>query len=420
MLTDIAYAQERDNQDPLAHFRSRFSIPDPDLIYLDGNSLGRLPKATINQSTAFVEHQWGERLIRSWNEGWFTVPERIGAKIAKLIGAQEDEVIMADSTSVNLFKTAVAALRYQDQHQASRTGIITDNLNFPSDIYILQGIIDLLGNRHQLTVVPSEDGIHGPVEEVQAATDEQTSLVTLSHTAFKNGYTYDMAAVTAMAHEAGAMMLWDISHSVGAVPMDINGCNVELAIGCTYKYLNGGPGAPAFLYVRRDLQDKLFNPITGWMGQNNLFAFGLDYEPTQGLRRFISGTPQMASTLMVEPGVDLLLEAGMDNLRQKSVEQSEYLIALWETLLKPVGFTLNSPHDATYRGSHVSLGHPEAMRIDLALINDKQVLPDFRAPDSIRLGIAPIYTTFSEILTAVIRMKEVVEHRLYEQYPDTP
>lgn len=410
---DADYARTLDAADPLAPLRARFVHADPALIYLDGNSLGRLPAAAQEQAQTLVAHEWGDRLIRSWNEGWFDAPERIGAKLARLLGAHPDEVIVADSTSVNLFKLAVAALR----HRAGRTRILTDDLNFPSDYYILQGVIDLLGDRHRLEVIPSLDGIHGPGDGLAAALDEQVALVTLSHTAFKSGYTYDMAQVTAAAHAAGALVLWDLSHSAGALPIDLEGSGADLAVGCTYKYLNGGPGAPAFLYVRRSLQAQLRNPITGWMGQQHLFDFAPAYQPVAGMRRFLSGTPPMASLALIEPGVDLLLEAGMERLRAKSVQQTEYLVALWEALLQPLGYTLNSPRDPAQRGSHISLGHPEGLRIDLALIRDCSVLPDFRAPDNIRLGIAPIYNSFADIHTAAMRLREVVVERLYARYP---
>ncbi|GHO88830.1 kynureninase [Dictyobacter formicarum] len=410
---DLAYAEELDAQDTCAHFRERFLIEDDDLIYMDGNSLGRLPYATVDQSADLVRQQWGSRLIRSWNEGWFTAPERIGAKIASLIGAQADEVIVADSTSVNLFKLVVAALRFQ----VGRSQIVTDDLNFPSDLYILQGAIDMLDKQHQLQVVPSVDGIDGPVADLRARLDEQTALLTLSHTVFKSGYMYDMAALTSAAHDAGALVLWDLSHSVGAVPVDLNAANVDLAIGCTYKYLNGGPGAPAFLYIRRDLQERLINPLTGWMGQQNLFGFDLKYQPAPGLRRFLTGTPPVVSLSLIEPGVDLLREAGIEQLRAKSLRQSSYLIDLWEAELEPLGFTLKSPREQAYRGSHISLGHAEGLRIDLALINDMHVLPDFRAPDNIRLGITPLYTTYRDIHQTVQRLKHIVVERLYERYP---
>ena len=409
---DAAYAARLDAHDPLAHFRERFVSAGPDLIYLDGNSLGRLPRATAALADEIVQRQWGERLIRGWNEGWFSAPERIGAKIARLIGAWPDEVIVADSTSVNLFKLVVAALRAQQ----GRSRVVTDDLNFPSDLYVLQGAIELLDGRHRLEIVSSADGIHGPDAALRVALDTRTALLTLSHTAFKSGYIYDMAALTAAAHAAGALTLWDLSHSVGAVPVDLHAAGADLAIGCTYKYLNGGPGAPAFLYVRRDLQEKLGNPIAGWMGQRRPFAFGPEYQPAAGLRHFLTGTPPVVSLALIEPGVDLLLEAGMETLRAKSERQSAYLINLWEMVLKPLGFTLKSPRDPGRRGSHVSLGHAEGWRIDLALIDAMNVLPDFRGPDTIRLGLAPLYTSFGEIHSAVMRLRTVVVDRLYERY----
>ncbi len=416
MPTTLAHARQLDAQDALAVFRDRFVITDPDLIYLDGNSLGRLPKATPDLAADLVQRQWGERLIRSWNEGWWEAPQRIGAKIARLIGAQPDEVILADSTSVNLFKLVITALRARPD----RTRILTDDLNFPSDLYVLEGIADLLGGRHRLEIVPSPDGIHGPA---QAITDRlggnengEVALVTLSHTVFKSGYLYDMAGVTQAVHDAGGLTLWDLSHSAGSVPVDLNGAGADLAIGCTYKYLNGGPGAPAFLYVRRDLQEQMGNPISGWLGRANPFDFGLDYHPEAGIRRFLTGTPPLLSLAMIEPGVDLLLEAGMDRLRAKSVAQTEFLIEQWAERLGPLGFTLNSPRDARWRGSHVSLGHADGLAIDLAMINDMNIIPDFRGPDNIRLGIAPLYTSFVDIHNAVERMARIVEAGMHLPY----
>jgi kynureninase len=323
-------------------------------------------------------------------------------------------VIVADSTSVNLYKLALAALRARP----GRRKVVTDDLNFPSDLYILQGMMEMLGEGHRLEVVRSADGLRGPIAGLAAAIDEDTALVTLSHTVYKSGYTYDMEAVTRLAQKAGAMVLWDVSHSAGVMPLHLTEANVDLAVGCTYKYLNGGPGAPAFLYVRRDLQEGSDNPIVGWMGQKGLFEFGLAYEPAEGLRRFLTGTPAVLSLAGLEPAVDLLLEAGVERVRAKSVRQTEYLIGLWEAVLAPLGFRLKSPRAAGERGSHVALGHDEGFRIARCLIEEMKVLPDFRAPDNIRFGISPLYNSFEDIYVAVSRLRQVVEGRLYEKYSE--
>jgi len=415
-FTTLAFARNLDAQDELASFRGAFVITDPNLIYLDGNSLGRLPKKTAELLHATVTLEWGERLIRSWNEGWIDHASALGAKIARLVGAGEDEIIVGDSTSINLFKLATAALRFKPE----RTEIVSDVFNFPSDLYILQGIIDLLGSRHHLNLIPSADRITISPDDAASCINSRTALVCLTHVAFKSAFMYDMAAVTELAHRSGALMLWDLSHSAGAVPIDLNGCGADLAVGCTYKYLNGGPGAPAFLYVRRDLQTRLMQPIWGWFAAHQPFAFGLDFEPAADITRFQVGTPSMLSLKAVEPGLDLALEAGMDRIRAKSIRQTDYLIALAEAWLTPLGFTIGSPLDASRRGSHVSLRHPEAYRINRALIESPapavRVIPDFREPDNIRLGITSLYTTYEEIYLAMDRLRVIAEEKLYEQY----
>ncbi len=403
------HALTLDSADPLAAFRERFVVEDEALIYLDGNSLGRLPRATQSRMRELVDHQWGERLIRGWNEGWLDAPARIGDKIGQLIGARPRSVLIADSTSVNLYKLLLAAVIAQE----GRRTIVTDDLNFPSDLYIMQGVAKLTGAE---IVVVESDGIHGPVEAIAEALDENSAVLCLSHTAFKSGYTYDLSAVTALAHDVGAVALWDLSHSVGAVEIDLTAAKVDSAVGCTYKYLNGGPGAPAFLYLREDLQEQWQNPVSGWMGQADLFGFGLTYDAAPGLTRFQTGTPPILSLSAIEPGVDLLLEAGMAAVRAKSVALSDYLIGLWEAKLKPLGFRLNSPRDVARRGSHVSLGHEHGLAIDLALIEEMGVLPDFRKPDSIRLGLTPLTTSFADVWEAVERMRLVVSQRRYEAY----
>ena len=414
--TDIGLARELDAQDELASFRDKFVIDDPNLIYLDGNSLGRLPKRTVQFMRNAIEQEWGVRLIRGWNEGWIDFPTELGAKIAKLVGAQADEILVTEGTSINLFKLAAAALKARP----NRNGVVSDVLNFPSDLYILQGLIDLMGKKHDLKLIPSADGISIADEAVEAAIDSDTALVSLTHVAFKSAFMYDMARVTERAHQAGALMLWDLSHSVGAVPVDLNACNVDLAVGCTYKYLNGGPGSPAFLYVRRDLQAQLSQPIWGWFAAEDPFAFELEFTPAKDLSRFRVGSCPILAMKAVEPAVELHLEATMERIRAKSIQQTDYLIFLADRWLTPLGFTLGSPRQAAMRGSHVSLRHPEGYRISRALIESPppavQVIPDFRPPDNIRLGITPLYTSFSEIHQALDRLRAIVEEQIYTQY----
>jgi len=392
-----------DEADPLRSFRDEFELPDG-VLYLDGNSLGALPKKTAARLRQIVTEEWGRDLIRSWNaHDWIRYPRRVGDRIAKILGAAPGQVVAADSTSVNLFKLLSAAVGLG----GSRTVILSEEENFPTDLYVAQGFSGLLG-RCRLQLVPRT--------ALVAAIDDDVAVVTLTHVDFRTGEMHDMRALTRLCHERGALALWDLSHSAGAVPLHLDRDEVDFAVGCGYKYLNGGPGAPAFLYVRRDLQDSLLNPIWGWFGQKGQFDLKLDYEPNAGVARFLVGTPAMLSLAAIEPGIDLLLEAGLDRLRAKSVRQTEYLIGLWEALLQPLGFSLNSPRDPERRGSHVSIGHPDALRIDQALIEEMNVLPDFRYPDNIRLGIAPIYTSFAEIHEAVTRICRVMSERLYEKY----
>jgi kynureninase len=391
------------------------------LIYLDGNSLGRLPKSTVPHLQETIENKWGKTLIDGWNAGWFDLPTRLGSKIAQLIGAEEDEVVVCDTTSVNLYKLAAAALKYQE----GKKGLVSDEFNFPTDLYVYQGLIDLLNAGHQLKLIQSEDSITIPDKNVEDSISEDTALVALTQVAFKSAYMYDIGHITSLAHDKGALTLWDLSHSVGAVPLQLNEWNVDLAVGCTYKYLNGGPGSPAFLFVRRDLQNKLFPPIWGWFADKSPFAFNLEFTPTEGISRYQISTPHILSMAGIEPAVDILLEAGMDHLREKSVRQTDYLIKLAQDFLIPLGFTLGSPVDASRRGSHVSLRHPEAYRICRALISPQaedttlRVIPDFRAPDNIRLGIAPLYTSYRDIYRAMERLKTIFEKGIYRNYSKT-
>lgn len=399
-----------DESDPLSHHRDRYVHADPDLIYLDGNSLGSLPVDTVKAVEGTIHYEWGDRLIRSWNDGWWDLQLRLGDKLAPLLGAQPGEVILSDSTSVNLYKLALAAVEAYPQ---ARDRIVTDDLNFPSDVYVLGSVARQTGRT--LEIVES-DGINGPVEKLTNVIDRRTALVSLSHTTFQSGYTYDLAEVTRLAHEAGAMVLWDCSHSVGAVPIDFGGADVDLAVGCTYKYLNGGPGSPAFLYVRAELQDQLANPIAGWWSHAEPFALDLEYRPTSGIRRFHTGTMPIISLSAIEAGIDDVLDASIHAIREKSIALTEYLIEECERSLQPLGFEIVSPKDRNRRGSHVSVRHREAWPINLALIKDAKVIPDFRAPDTIRLGLSPLYTGFVDVHTAVQRAVEVVKARVHDQY----
>jgi kynureninase len=405
-------ARSRDRADPLARFRDEFVFDEEGPLYLDGNSLGRLPKRTAAAVEKTIRAGWGSRLVRGWNEGWVDAPRRVGDKLARILGARPGEVIVSDATSVNLFKLAVAALRARP----GRKTIVTDALNFPSDLYVLGGAADLLGEGRHVVVVPARDGITIDTSDLDSAITEDTALVSLSHVAYRSGFLHDMAAVTAVAHAAGALVLWDVSHSAGVVPIDLEGSGADLAVGCTYKYLNGGPGSPAFLFVRRALQRALENPIRGWFSRHEPFSFRESYEPARDLSRFLVGTPPILSLAAAEAGVDLALEAGISPAREKSVAQGELLVRLWEALLEPRGVTLRSPREAARRGSHVSFGHPEGLAIDRALIEEMKVIPDFRPPDVIRFGFAPLYTRFEDLYEAADRFRDVLDGERFRRY----
>lgn len=418
-LFTLSYARNLDEQDCLKFFRERFVIQDPSLIYLDGNSLGRLPMGTVKYLDKAIREQWGERLIRSWNEGWYQQNMRLGKKIAQIIGANSDEVILSDSTSVNLYKLAYGALKLQE----GRVDIISDDLNFPSDLYVLQGLVKQFDNKHTLRLLKSTDGVSADLTELLRMFTRQTALVSLSHVTFKSSYLYDMEKVNELAHMHGALVLWDLSHSVGALPISLKKSSADMAVGSTYKYLNGGPGSPAFLYVRKDLQEKLDNPIQGWFGERSPFDFKLNYRSSSGIRKYLTGTPPVLSVSGLEPALDMVLEAGIGAIRSKSVNQGEYLIQLAEKWLYGAGFRLGSPEYTERRGSHISLKHAEGYRICKALLDsdvgDNVVVPDFREPNNIRFGITPLYTSYEEIFLAVKKLRLIMDQKIFERYPST-
>ena len=384
-----------DRADELAPLRALFALPEG-VIYLDGNSLGALPKATPARVAEVVQREWGQGLIRSWNDaGWMATPARVGDKIAKLVGAASGSVMVADSTSVNLFKLLGAAL-------AARPGrrvIVSERRNFPTDLYIAEGLAALLDQGHELRLVEPEG--------IAAAIGEDTAVVMLTHVNYHTGAMYDMDAITRAAHEKGALMLWDLAHSAGAVPVDLAGCDVDLAVGCGYKFLNGGPGAPAFLYVAPRLQNALRYPLTGWLGHASPFAFETGYRPGQGIARTMVGTPPVLSLAALEVGIDIALQAPMEQVRAKSVRQTTIFAELLEQVGAGLGFQLASPRDAARRGSQVCLAHGEAYAIMQALIG-RGVIGDFRAPDILRFGITPLYTRYVDLFDAAEALRAVM------------
>jgi kynureninase len=393
-----------DAADPLASLRDRFVSHEPGLVYLDGNSLGRLPKATAARLAQFVDAEWGGELIRGW-EHWIDEPLRVGDKIAAgILGARPGEVVVADSTTVNFYRLALAAL----EARPGRRIVVTDRPNFPTDRYVLEGLAASRG----LTIAWLDpDQVDGPsVADVAAALDAhpgEVALVSLSHVNYRSAAIADVAAITAAAHDVGALTVWDLSHSAGSIVVDLEGSGADLAVGCTYKYLNGGPGAPAWLYVRAARQAELRNPIQGWFGQRDQFAMGQGYDPAPGIRQWLVGTPGMIALAAVECGVDLTAEAGMARVRAKGVALTEYAIALFDARLAPLGFSLGSPRDSERRGAHVAIRHPEARRLTAGLIQSG-VIPDFREPDSIRLGFSPLTTSFRDVATGFARIEELV------------
>ncbi len=412
-LTDRSRAADLDAADPLAGFRDQFVPLEPGLVYLDGNSLGMLPAATERRLAEVISQDWGTSLIRSWAR-WIDLPQQVGDLLGEhLLGAAPGQVVVCDSTTVNLYKLAWAAL----DARPGLPALVTDDDNFPTDRYVLDGIAARSGGRLRLIRTDRDQGIRP--DDVRAAIGPDTALVSLSHVAYGSGALADMAAITRLAHDAGALVLWDLCHSAGSVPVDLDGCGADLAVGCTYKYLNAGPGAPAFLYVRRDLQDQLTQPIQGWFGQQDQFTMGPRYEPAPGMARFTTGTPNIPGTVAVQEGARLLAGAGIQALRAKGILMTSYLIDLADAWLAPLGCVLASPRDPGRRGSHVSLRHPDAGRISQALIR-AGVIGDFRAPDRLRLGPAPVTTRFTDVWEALDILRRIIEEKAYTDFPERP
>jgi kynureninase len=386
-----ADAEALDAADPLAGFRQRFAGIDDGLIYLDGNSLGRLPHATVRRLADEVSVQWGQRLIRGWDEGWMEMPVRVGDALgAAVLGAAPGQTVIGDSTTVCFYKLAAAALAMRP----GRTQIVTDAANFPTDRYVVEGLAKARGLEVVWVGTPADGDLTPSL--VAAAVGSETALVTFSHVAYRSGFMLDMAAVGRVVHEAGALILWDLSHSVGSVPLALDADGADLAVGCTYKYLNAGPGAPAFMYARRELQAELRQPIWGWLGRRDPFEMGPGYFVAPGVGGLLSGTPPVLGMACVEEGLRVAAEAGIAAIRRKGVELTEFAVELADARLAALGVGVASPRDPARRGAHVALTHPEAERLCRELVA-QGVIPDFRRPDVIRVGLSPLSTRFTDV-----------------------
>jgi kynureninase len=401
MTLSRADLEALDKADPLAPFRARFDLPEG-VIYLDGNSLGALPKETPARLARVAQAEWGADLIKSWNaHGWFDAPQRIGAKIGKLIGAGEGETIVADSTSINLYKALSAALSIN----SGRKIVLSERGNFPTDLYMAQGLIAQLGQGHELRLAEPKD--------FPAAIADDVAVVLLTHASYRTGFLYDMDAVTRAAHAKGALIIWDLAHSAGAVPLTLAKADYDFAVGCGYKFLNGGPGAPSFIAIAKKHQQNFAPVLSGWFGHARPFDFSQDYAPSPGIARASVGTPPVLSLAALEVGVDLALEAPIAALHAKAMRQYDVFAALMEQQLHGHGFTLAAQDGPGGRGSQITYRHEQGWPIMQALIANG-VIGDFRAPDIVRFGFTPMYLGFAELWDAVAILKRIMQARSWD------
>lgn len=414
LLMNKSQVHSLDQGDPLAAFRTCFVSSEQE-IYLDGNSLGKLPKASIKVIENVVHKQWGEQLIGGWNAHWLALTQRLSQKIAKLLNAPEESVLVGESTSVNLYKI-IHALVASNQYPKT---LATDELNFPTDTYILEGICTDF-SLPSLQLITYATDLEADINQLKDAMKNHPGIFCLSLVSYKSAYLYPMQELNLWAEQHHSIIVWDLSHAVGVVDIDFEATHTKAAIGCTYKYLNGGPGSPAFLFLSPDLQGLVQSPIKGWFGHESPFAFSPTYAPAQGIDRFKAGTPPILSLAAMEPGIDLTLEAGTDRIRAKSLQLGNFLQAQINTRLLSLGYTLESPAQSQRRGGHITLSHPESWRICKALLqgngNGPRVIPDFRPPNYIRLGMAPLYIGFDDLRQTVDRLVEIVEKEEYNHF----
>jgi kynureninase len=395
-------AEKLDRDDPLAAYRDRFVGADGPLVYFDGNSLGRPLRATGPRLARFVDEEWGGRLIRGWDERWFDLPLTIGDDLGRVVlGAAPGQTTIGDSTTVLLYKAMRAALAARPD----RREVVVDRDNFPTDRFLVQGLERECGVRLRWIEVDTTAGV--TAEQLAGVVGPETALVVLSHVAYRSAWLADGAELTRIAHEAGAMVLWDLSHSAGSVPLQLDAWEVDLAVGCTYKYLNGGPGSPAFVYVAERHLAELVQPIQGWMGAADPFLMGPEYAPAAGIRRFLSGTPPIVGMLAMQDMLTLLDEVGMPAVRDKSIALTEYAVTLADELLAAAGVVVASPRDPGRRGGHVTLRHP-AMREVTAALWRRDVIPDYRDPDGLRIGLSPLSTSFAEVERGLEAVREAL------------
>jgi kynureninase len=394
----------RDAADALAPLREQFDLP-AGVIYLDGNSLGARPKAALTRATEVIAREWGKDLITSWNTaGWFEMPKRLGDKLAPLVGARAGEIVVTDTTSVNLFKALAAALHAQAH--TGRKVIVTERSNFPTDIYMAQGLASWLERGYEVRLVDSPD-------QLPAAVNAGTAVLMLTHVNYRTGYQHDMAAASALAHQHGALAVWDLAHSAGSVPLDLHADGADFAVGCTYKYLNGGPGAPAFIWVPQRHQEKFSHPLSGWWGHANPFAMAPDFAPTQGIGRALCGTQPVTSLAMVECGLDVFAQTSMQAVRAKSLALTDLFIALVEQRCPNHPLGLVTPRAHARRGSQVSYTHPHGYAVMQALIA-RGVIGDYREPEIMRFGFTPLYTSFADVWDAVDILKRILDEQAYD------
>jgi len=403
-LTREACAQ-LDAQDPLAPLRADFSLPEG-TIYLDGNSLGARPKAALQRAQEVIAQEWGDDLITSWNKaGWFQLPSTLGDQLAPLIGANAGEVVVTDTTSVNLFKAIAAALQMQAS-DAKRKIIITERSNFPTDIYMAEGITRWLDRGYQIVLIDSPD-------ELPAVINEHTALVMLTHVNYRTGYLHDMSAVTQLIHQHGALALWDLAHSAGALPVALNAANADFAVGCTYKYLNGGPGSPAFIWVPEKHQAVFHHPLSGWWGHANPFAMSPGFTATPGIRRALCGTQPMVSLALVECGLAVFGKTDMQAIRRKSLALTDLFIQLVEQRCAAHPLELVTPREHVQRGSQASFRHPHAYAVIQALIR-RGVIGDYREPAIMRFGFTPLYVRYVDVWDAAEALREILDTQDYD------